>query len=246
VTTPSTLSTASSGSFPAIATHGLHPQGCARALSTLEFARLDLSTVSERVRQAYADVDKTSPHNILIRIAEELLRDERDLRSRLASLQQSEALAAKRASPMLDTPTSRLWLLPMDQFMQKSERVRSGFESDKGMNFTTDGCSDRGIATTATFREACRRHDFGYRNWSAIFDDKRHAKDAIDGQFYDDATKACAKQYGGLLATAKRTKCFARAGLAYAGLQHRFIRPFAQPNVHETQDIDGYKPARRP
>jgi Prokaryotic phospholipase A2 len=79
----------------------------------------------------------------------------------------------------------------LDEFLA----MKGDPEHDPRMDYSDDGCS----APTGSegfwfhFREACERHDFGYRNAKrlGLFDD---LKDRIDLAFVDDMVAACAEE----------------------------------------------------
>jgi len=83
------------------------------------------------------------------------------------------------------------------------ERITStcsaGELASSGFNWSSDGCSDHGVVTgfagPGNSESACLRHDFGYRNWSGISDDKDEAKAIVDGQFYNDLLDGCQGWY---------------------------------------------------
>jgi RHS repeat-associated protein len=71
--------------------------------------------------------------------------------------------------------------------------IRSG-ENVLELNWTTDGCSDRGLVTRSYDIAGCIRHDFGYRNEEAIFGGRLPAsagKAAIDVQLAFDSIEGC-------------------------------------------------------
>lgn len=73
-----------------------------------------------------------------------------------------------------------------------------------GLNFTTDDCTFPGNIMNSIYgnhwTEACRRHDFGYRNHGKIFAntswwDKLTARATVDKKLYNDAVAACNRAY---------------------------------------------------
>ena len=75
--------------------------------------------------------------------------------------------------------------------------LRDRAAADPRFDWSTDGCSapvvgSRGL--TFDFREACLRHDFGYRNLKALghFDEAHKLR--VDEQFLDDMRASCARR----------------------------------------------------
>ena len=80
----------------------------------------------------------------------------------------------------------------LDEFLA----MKSDPEHDPRMDYSDDGCSAPVTGSEAFwfhFREACERHDFGYRNSKrlGLFDTY---KDRIDLLFADDMLAACADE----------------------------------------------------
>ena len=74
--------------------------------------------------------------------------------------------------------------------------VRQGELDDFGLVWSTDGCSSAGKVTNTlflgAFQNACSRHDFGYRNVSAIFNGRSWLnKLQIDTRFLKDLRAVC-------------------------------------------------------
>ena len=68
-----------------------------------------------------------------------------------------------------------------------------------GLNWTNDGCSDRGLVTHGYDLAGCIRHDFGYRNEQAIFESvlsSKAGKMAIDVQLAFDSIEGCLRAGG--------------------------------------------------
>ena len=80
----------------------------------------------------------------------------------------------------------------LDEFLA----MKDDPDHDPRMDYSDDGCSAPVLGSEAFwfhFREACERHDFGYRNSKrlGLFDD---LKDRIDILFADDMIAACAEE----------------------------------------------------
>jgi hypothetical protein len=96
---------------------------------------------------------------------------------------------------------------------------------DVRLDWSTDGCSAPIVQSTGRsfdFTNACRRHDFGYRNMShfkngRVWNAKLRLR--IDGQFRKDARASCASKI-------RITK---RQCLAWAETYYRFVRAFGAP-----------------
>jgi len=93
--------------------------------------------------------------------------------------------------------------------------ARTGHPADDGLRWTSDGCSVPAAATTLLgrknepgvrtiagqmnrfpFLNACRRHDFGYRNYKDQGRFTPDAKARIDKNFHDDMYSVCRKYKG--------------------------------------------------
>ena len=84
--------------------------------------------------------------------------------------------------------------------------LRARATADPRFDWSTDGCSapvvgSRGL--TFDFRDACLRHDFGYRNLKALgrFDAARKLR--ADERFLDDMRASCARRRHALV----RARC---------------------------------------
>ena len=96
---------------------------------------------------------------------------------------------------------------------------------DARLDWTTDGCSAPIVQSTGRsfdFYNACRRHDFGYRNMSR-FKNGRVWSEAlrlrIDGQFRKDARASCIPKL-----RLTKMQC-----LAWAETYFRAVRSFGAP-----------------
>jgi Prokaryotic phospholipase A2 len=96
------------------------------------------------------------------------------------SLEQEEALLEEALTVSLD----------------EFQAIKDSPDHDPRMDYSDDGCSAPVTGSEAFwfhFREACERHDFGYRNSKrlGLFDSY---KDRIDLVFIDDMLAACADE----------------------------------------------------
>lgn len=98
----------------------------------------------------------------------------------------------------------------LDEFLDYKD---SG-EQDGRLDFTDDGCSNvPDSGPYFDFKDACERHDFGYRNYKelGLFDEE---KDSVDDQFLQDMKDHCATR--GLLA---KGPCYAQAEAYHQGVE---------------------------
>jgi Prokaryotic phospholipase A2 len=123
---------------------------------------------------------------------------------------------------------SRVWRLPLGQFMTYRALVLSGAQPAEGLNWTNDGCSDFGAVTRADSADACVRHDFGYRNWPGLAPTKAEAKAKVDHQFGVDLTAVCSTIPKGSwldFPVGAHDSCMSVAGAGYVG-----VRLLGQPS----------------
>jgi hypothetical protein len=75
------------------------------------------------------------------------------------------------------------------------QSIKDSSDHDSRMDYSDDGCSSPtgSEAFWFHFREACERHDFGYRNSKRLGLFKSY-KDRIDRVFLDDMLAACAEE----------------------------------------------------
>lgn len=96
---------------------------------------------------------------------------------------------------------------------------------DQRLNWTTDGCSAPVVGSTGRsfdFTDACRRHDFAYRNFSVIDGGKKWTsslRDRVDRRFRTDMRAHCSKR-----AVLDRGPC-----RFWAETFFRFVRTYAGP-----------------
>jgi len=134
------------------------------------------------------------------------------------------------SSPLVDasrvlTPfqaTQRLtFSTPINQF----SAIAASPTRDPRLDWTTDGCSAPVIGSTGRsfdFTEACRRHDFAYRNFRVVDDGKKWTsalRDRVDRRFRIDMRTHCAT----------RSRFDRPACRAWAETFYRFVRTYAGP-----------------
>jgi hypothetical protein len=96
---------------------------------------------------------------------------------------------------------------------------------DVRLDWSTDGCSAPIVQSTGRsfdFYNACRRHDFGYRNMSRFKDGRvwnAKLRLRIDGQFRKDARASCTSKL-----RLTKMQC-----LAWAETYYRAVRSFGAP-----------------
>jgi len=96
---------------------------------------------------------------------------------------------------------------------------------DVRLDWSTDGCSAPIVQSTGRsfdFYNACRRHDFGYRNMSRLKDGRvwnAKLRLRIDGQFRKDARASCTSKL-----RLTKMQC-----LAWAETYFRAVRSFGAP-----------------
>jgi len=98
-------------------------------------------------------------------------------------------------------------------------------EHDARLDWTTDGCSAPIVQSTGRsfdFYNACRRHDFGYRNMSRLKNGRLWSQALrlrIDEQFRKDARASCTSKL-----RLTKVQC-----LAWAETYFRAVRSFGTP-----------------
>jgi hypothetical protein len=96
---------------------------------------------------------------------------------------------------------------------------------DARLDWSTDGCSAPVVGSTGrsfNFYNACRRHDFGYRNYSKIKNGKLWTatlRAQVDAVFKRDMNADCAKRRA-----TERTNC-----LGWMDLFYNVVRTYAGP-----------------
>jgi Prokaryotic phospholipase A2 len=105
---------------------------------------------------------------------------------------------------------------PLPQFLAARQVKPAPYD------WTSDGCSTPNVgALSATyntlFRNACLRHDFGYRNFGQDglrLDPTESRRQKLDGQLRTDMNGICAKQ-----PITKRPQCLSAANTYYSGVR---------------------------
>lgn len=114
-----------------------------------------------------------------------------------------------------------MFKMPLAQFIALAD---SGGR-DGRLDWSSDGCSAPlvgGTGRSFDFTAACRRHDFGYRNYK-VLDGGRHWTAAlrrrIDGMFLSDMLTTCAPRPRAMRAMCRGwARTFHRAVRTYGGL----------------------------
>lgn len=112
---------------------------------------------------------------------------------------------------------------PMDAFLEHKAAKDPAY-----LEWDDDGCSlPRWVPYTARFDKACKRHDFGYRNFGQDMDispnDSR--REMVDQQFLADMLNICNNAFSGL----KKLACEASAKAAF-----RIVRNFGGPFFYDS------------
>lgn len=111
--------------------------------------------------------------------------------------------ALTATSPALDTPPNPatndievidhvMFDLDLVTFIRQRSRLRRTYPQ---LDWTTDGCSAPIVGESGrsfNFRNACIRHDFGYRNYKARGMFTTDSRTHLDGQFRRDMDALCA------------------------------------------------------
>ena len=103
--------------------------------------------------------------------------------------------------------------------------IADSTKHDVRLDWSTDGCSAPIVQSTGRsfdFTNACRRHDFGYRNMSQVKNGRLWSEAMrlrIDKQFRKDARASCASKV-----RLTKTQC-----LAWAEMFFRTVRSFGRP-----------------
>jgi hypothetical protein len=96
------------------------------------------------------------------------------------------------------------------------------------LDWSTDLCSTSPDQPAGfDFRNSCRRHDFGYRNYKAVGQFPAN-KSRIDDAFYNDMKSVCAGYSG-----ARRTEC---DGLAWT--YYQAVKKFGTLSAVQQSDLD--------
>lgn len=115
--------------------------------------------------------------------------------------------------------------LVFDRSLSSFIATANSRDRDPRLDWTTDGCSAPVVGSTGRtfdFYDACRRHDFGYRNFRTLLDGKLWTaalRARIDSVFKKDMLANCARRVG----TAKAS-C-----IGWADTFYQFVRAYAGP-----------------
>lgn len=97
----------------------------------------------------------------------------------------------------------RIMELPLSEFVDEADAT----SHDSRLNWTTDRCSGPSVISIwdDEFGDACRRHDFGYRNFgsSKALDRTADRRDLIDETFASDMAAVCETRDGPLQASCR-------------------------------------------
>lgn len=112
----------------------------------------------------------------------------------LAEVTAAETRCADRIARLarvepLQTLTERLEVLPLAEFIAYKSLIEDGRLPKEGLNWTSDGCSDHGIATGDVGLPACQLHDFDYRNFEKTRDDYFTDKLKADQRLHDELVR---------------------------------------------------------
>ncbi len=133
--------------------------------------------------------------------------------------------ACLSATPQQPSPQSvvekLLFRTTLSAFIKEAESP----QHDHRLDWSTDGCSAPVVGSSGRsfdFYNACRRHDFGYRNFSrikngALWTSTMRAR--VDAQFKRDMQSDCAKR-----PVTERTNC-----IGWMDLFYNMVRAYAGP-----------------
>jgi uncharacterized protein YukE len=129
----------------------------------------------------------------------------------------------------------RIEKLSVKDFVAYKLLVKSGVVSKEGLNWTADGCSDKGIVTGDVDLAACQLHDFEYRNNDKTRDPYLIDKANADARLHDEMIRNATVNKGvvNLVAAGPLHLAtdLARAGGVYLGVQVG-----GWPNANMTDD----------
>jgi hypothetical protein len=139
----------------------------------------------------------------------------------MCSLVVAAGLSATSLPPAQTVAETLLFRTSLSAFVASADSLTH----DARLDWSTDGCSAPVVQSTGRsfdFYNACRRHDFGYRNMSR-FKNGRVWSEAlrlrIDGQFRKDARASCIPKL-----RLTKMQC-----LAWAETYFRAVRSFGAP-----------------
>ena len=129
------------------------------------------------------------------------------------------SVSASPAPPAHVVAESMVFSKPLKTFVATADSV----QRDKRLDWSTDGCSAPVIGSTGrtfNFYNACRRHDFAYRNFARLDKGKwwtEALRARIDTIFKKDMATDCAAR-----GVADRKSC-----LAWANIFYEVVRAYA-------------------
>lgn len=129
--------------------------------------------------------------------------------------------ASPSGRPAQDVARTLVFDRPLATFIAAADSR----DRDRRLDWSTDGCSAPVVGSTGRtfdFYDACRRHDFAYRNFRRLLDGKLWTssfRSRIDAVFKKDMLADCARRTG----TAKAS-C-----VGWADTFYQFVRAYAGP-----------------
>jgi hypothetical protein len=133
--------------------------------------------------------------------------------------------ACLTASPSARPPQDVARTLVFDKSLTSFISTANSRNRDPRLDWTTDGCSAPVVGSTGRtfdFYDACRRHDFAYRNFRTFQDGKlwtSSLRARIDAVFKKDMLADCARRAG-----ASKASC-----VGWADTFYQFVRAYAGP-----------------
>jgi Prokaryotic phospholipase A2 len=135
-------------------------------------------------------------------------RIDKGIREAVCRIAGGECAPGERPPPSPAELVDRFIQAPLDQFIA----ARESAGRDPRLDWSSDDCSAPLVGSTGLsfdFTDACRRHDFGYRNTKDLGSFARH-KAEIDARFHQDMYDHCATRNVFL-----RASCFGWADRFY-------------------------------
>lgn len=129
------------------------------------------------------------------------------------------SVSASPAPPAHVVTESLVFTKPLKTFIATADSA----QRDKRLDWTTDGCSAPVIGSTGrtfNFYNACRRHDFAYRNFSRLDKGKWWNEDMrarVDAVFKKDMTSDCST----------RSTLIQKSCLAWVNIFYEAVRAYA-------------------
>lgn len=129
------------------------------------------------------------------------------------------SVSASPTPPAHVVTESLVFTKPLNTFIATADSA----QRDKRLNWTTDGCSAPVIGSTGrtfNFYNACRRHDFAYRNFSRLDKGKwwnEAMRARVDAVFKKDMTSDCTN----------RTAIDRKSCLAWVSIFYEAVRAYA-------------------